>query len=165
MTQSKVKQTWTSSHLKDAFLFSPFHLFKSLSFSAFLFLLSLQRFLLLLINERLFQLTKYQPAHTQNGHAFIAEVKQLHCDWLCRSRTSEITNDVSVCCNAEYLNFDTQNLRPSNIKVIFQRPSCDVPCSSGFRFHCQYCPCGLYQCECLQCFDTVDWASEKAPGV
>jgi len=35
-----------------------------------------------------------------------------------------------------------QNLRPSNIKVIFQRPCCGSPYSGGFRFHCQYCPCG-----------------------
>ena len=35
-----------------------------------------------------------------------------------------------------------QNLRPSNVKVIFQRPSCGYPYSGGFRFHCRYCPCG-----------------------
>jgi len=46
-----------------------------------------------------------------------------------------------IYCNAEYLNFGTQNLRPSNVKVIFQQPSCSYPYSSGFRFHCQYCPC------------------------
>jgi len=46
-----------------------------------------------------------------------------------------------IYCNVEYLNFGTQNLRPSNVKVIFQQPSCSYPYSSGFRFHCQYCPC------------------------
>ena len=35
-----------------------------------------------------------------------------------------------------------QNLRPSNVKVIFQRPSCGYPYSGGFGFHCRYCPCG-----------------------
>ena len=53
-----------------------------------------------------------------------------------RCRTwSEITNDVTdVCCNVEDLNFSMQNLRPSNIKVIFQRPSCGSPTAvaSGF---------------------------------
>jgi len=29
-----------------------------------------------------------------------------------------------VCCNVEYLNFGMHNLRPSNVKAIFQRPSC-----------------------------------------
>ena len=39
-----------------------------------------------------------------------------------------------VCCNIEDLNFGMQNLRPSNIKVIFQRPSCRSPMvvASGF---------------------------------
>ena len=39
-----------------------------------------------------------------------------------------------ICCNVEYLNFRMQNLRPSNIKVIFQRPSCGSPIAvaSGF---------------------------------
>ena len=39
-----------------------------------------------------------------------------------------------ICCNVEYLNFAMQKLRPSNIKVIFQRPSCGSPIAmtSGF---------------------------------
>jgi len=39
-----------------------------------------------------------------------------------------------VCCNVEDLNFGMQNLRPSNIKVILQRPSCGSPIAvaSGF---------------------------------
>jgi len=39
-----------------------------------------------------------------------------------------------VCCNVEDLNFGMQNLRPSNIKVIFHRPSCGSPTAvaSGF---------------------------------
>ena len=32
-------------------------------------------------------------------------------------------------------------MRLSNIKVIFQRPSCKSPYSGAFRFHCRYCPC------------------------
>jgi len=32
-----------------------------------------------------------------------------------------------ICCNTEYLNFGIQNLRPSNIKVIFQQPYCGSP--------------------------------------
>jgi len=48
-----------------------------------------------------------------------------------------------VCCNIEDLNFGKQNLPPSNIKVIFQRPSYGSLHSGGFRFHCRYCPCGL----------------------
>ena len=53
-----------------------------------------------------------------------------------------------VCCNVEDLNFGMQHLRPSNIKVIFQRPSCrwslcnGSPVVGGFRFQCRYCPCG-----------------------
>jgi len=47
-----------------------------------------------------------------------------------------------VCCNVEDLNFGMQNLRPSNIKVIFQRPCCGSPYSGDFRFHCRYCLCG-----------------------
>ena len=39
-----------------------------------------------------------------------------------------------VCCNVECLNFGTQNLRPSNVKVIFQRSFCGYPYSGGFRF-------------------------------
>ena len=37
-------------------------------------------------------------------------------------------------CNVEDLNFGMQNLRPSNINVIFQRPSCGSPIAvaSGF---------------------------------
>ena len=34
-----------------------------------------------------------------------------------------------VCCNIEYLNFGMQNLRLSNVKVIFQRPFCNYPCT------------------------------------
>ena len=30
-----------------------------------------------------------------------------------------------VCCNIEYINYSMQNLRPTNVKVIFQRPSCN----------------------------------------
>ena len=39
-----------------------------------------------------------------------------------------------VCCNVEDLNFGVQNLHPSYIKVIFQRPSCRSPIAvaSGF---------------------------------
>ena len=29
----------------------------------------------------------------------------------------------------------------SNVKVIFQRPYCGVPCSGGCGFHCRYCLC------------------------
>jgi len=42
-----------------------------------------------------------------------------------------------VCCNVEYINFGMHNLCPSNVKVIFQRPSWGYPCSGGFRFHCR----------------------------
>ena len=34
-----------------------------------------------------------------------------------------------------------QNLHPSNVNVILQRPSCDVHYSGGFRFHSRYCRC------------------------
>jgi len=39
-----------------------------------------------------------------------------------------------ICCNVEDRNFSMQNLHPSNIKVIFQRPSCRSPIAvaSGF---------------------------------
>ena len=39
-----------------------------------------------------------------------------------------------ICCNVEYLNCRMQNLRPSNIKVIFKRISCGSPIvvTSGF---------------------------------
>jgi len=60
------------------------------------------------------------------------------CAWLRRSTSTEITSDermaTNVCCNVEYLNFDVQNLRPSNVKVIFQRPSCDYRHTGGFGF-------------------------------
>ena len=59
-----------------------------------------------------------------------------------RGRKSAMTHWRVVCCNVEDLNFGMQNLRPSNVKVIFQRPSCGSPDSGGFRFHCRYCPCG-----------------------
>ena len=36
-----------------------------------------------------------------------------------------------VCCNVEYLNFGMHNLCQSNVKVIFQWPSCDYPYSGG----------------------------------
>ena len=53
-----------------------------------------------------------------------------------RCRTwSEITNDVTdVCCNVEDLNFGMQNLCPSKVKVIFQRPSCGSPIVVASRF-------------------------------
>jgi len=58
-----------------------------------------------------------------------------------------------VCFNVKYVNFGTQNLRSSNVKVIFQRPSCDVPYSggllaSGFIAGTAQCPCGcIYNME------------------
>jgi len=39
-----------------------------------------------------------------------------------------------VCCNVEDPNFGMQNLHPSNIKVIFQRPSCRSPIASASGF-------------------------------
>ena len=42
-----------------------------------------------------------------------------------------------ICCNVEYINFVIQNLRPSNIKVIFQRPSCGSHARTVVRECCK----------------------------
>jgi len=42
-----------------------------------------------------------------------------------------------VCRNVEYIHFGMQNMRPSNVKVLFQRPSCDDPYSGSFGFYCR----------------------------
>jgi len=55
--------------------------------------------------------------------------------WLVMPKQDVVGNHQwRVVCNVQYLNFGMQNLRPSNIKVIFQRPSCGSPIAvaSGF---------------------------------
>ena len=44
------------------------------------------------------------------------------------------------------------------VLVIFQRPSCGLPYSGGFRFHCRYCSCVVLHCtgsEKLNCFGVL----------
>jgi len=72
----------------------------------------------------------------QSSFAVIGYAEAGHC------RKSPMTS--LTCRLVEDLNFGMQNLRPSNIKVIFQRPSCGSPNSGGFRFHCRYCPCACH---------------------
>ena len=57
----------------------------------------------------------------------------------CRGRRMGVDHQLRVvCCNAENLNFGMQNLCPSNVKVIFQWPSCGYSYSCGFEFYCRY---------------------------
>jgi len=70
-----------------------------------------------------------------------------------------------VCCNVECLNFGTQNLRQSNVRVLFRRPSYDVPYSSGFRFHCRHCPCGASSADAAYCYECRSGAFVTPPPI
>jgi len=52
-----------------------------------------------------------------------------------------MTNDA---LSIEQRNLGMQNLRPSNVKAIFQQPSCDYYHTVGFGFDFRYCPRGWY---------------------
>jgi len=67
------------------------------------------------------------PTIAKSGNRKMVRLPALLLAYSCLTNHSE----------AASLNFGMHNLRPSDVKVIFQRPSCDYPYSGGFKFYCR----------------------------